>query len=223
MYVLGGYEEKRIGLFKAEVPRGGVLLDIGANIGNHALALSDHFDEIHAFEPNPDVFERLVGNVARNPGVPIQAVNAGLGAEAGALTFYRPVADATNRGTGTFVRAQAPEQFSETQLPVMTGDDYVEAKLGGRKVAAIKIDVQGFEPDVLRGLTRTIERDRPAIWIEVTPATQAGLAAALPRYPTRLRAFVNERKFGLINTEVVRNTTLNEMLSREGDYLIQPA
>lgn len=223
MYVLGGYEEKRIELFKSEVPRGGVLLDIGSNIGNHALALSDHFDEIHAFEPNPDVFVRLRGNIAANPGARIQAVNAGLGAKAGTLTFYRPLESSTNRGTGTFVRSQAPDQYTETQLPVVVGDDYVEGKLAGRRVAAIKIDVQGFEPDVLRGLARTLERDRPAIWLEVTPATQAGLASALPTYPTRLRAFVNERKFGLINSEVVRDTTLTQMQSREGDYLIQPA
>ena len=61
------------------------------------------------------------------------------------------------------VKPDAPEaQGQAVPIRIVTGDDW----LGGRAVHAIKIDTAGSEVDVLRGLKRTIQMQRPPILID---------------------------------------------------------
>src|SRR5690242_904630 len=55
-----------------------VVLDIGANIGNHTLAFATRARAVHAFEPIPYLFDVLSGNVARNQLAHVQAHNLAL-------------------------------------------------------------------------------------------------------------------------------------------------
>ncbi len=137
--------------------RGKTLLDIGANIGNHALFLAKNFDTVHCFEPNPVALARLGTNVDLNNS-PIVIHGVGLGAKDDNLPFY----DAPgNLGMGGF----KPNGVSNAVLPIRRGDTYLADK-GIANIDFIKIDVEGFEPDVLEGLAQTIARDRPVIVFE---------------------------------------------------------
>lgn len=220
MYMFGGYEADRIDRFLAIAPRDGVLLDVGANIGNHSLAMSRHFTAVHAFEPNPVAFARLRQNISANPSAPVTAVNAGLGSLAGTLPFFQPLEGAMNQGTGTFVAGEAPEAFQILELPILKGDDYVSSHLRGSRIAAIKIDVQGFEPAVLDGFADTIASHRPVIWLEATPSTRQKIAASLPKYPYRVDRFMPIRTLALLNGERLRPATVAELMASDGDYLI---
>lgn len=138
---------------------GGTLLDVGANIGNHALYLADAFDAVHCFEPDPAIADRLAANAALN-AIPLHIHRVGLGAVDAELPFY-PTEEG-NLGTGSF----AP-RFGDavTTLPVRNGDTYLAAA-AIRDVSFIKIDVEGFELQVIEGLRHTIERDLPTIVLE---------------------------------------------------------
>lgn len=179
IYADGIYEPRLIDYLSLHV-RGRTMLDIGANIGNHALSLSKNFEDVHCFEPNPLVVERLEENIALN-GIAVAVHPVGLGDEDVKLPFHSNITG--NLGGGSFVHTQFP--VSDI-LPIRHADDYLETH-GIRNVDFIKLDVEGFEPRVLRGLCRTIVRDRPIIAFEYDgqrgdPAVFHEIKAALPGY-----------------------------------------
>jgi FkbM family methyltransferase len=168
-YLFGGYERREIELFLATIPaeRRRTILDIGANVGTHSLSFARAFANVHSFEPNPLVVDRLRRNVSLNQAGNIHVHQVGLSDEAGMLDLYAP--DSGNQGLGTFLET---EQYDRALVrigsaEIVIGDVYVAALAGGGTIDAIKCDVQGFEVPVFRGLTETIERDRPIVWVEI--------------------------------------------------------
>ncbi|MES1929770.1 SAM-dependent methyltransferase [Salinisphaera dokdonensis CL-ES53] len=162
--------------------RGGCFLDIGANLGNYSLALAPHFQKTLAFEANPATYELLSQNARANPQLRITPVAIGLSSEAGTLEFYPN--DAGNSGASGFEKPRAGS--TPVRLEVAPGDAFAgqfEARVG-----AIKIDVEGHELEVIRGLKTTIARDRPIIfmeWLTTTMQEKGGfeaLNALLPGY-----------------------------------------
>lgn len=55
---------------------GGVMLDIGANIGNHSVFLAKHFDAVHAVEPSPRTFNVLTMNASLAPNIQCHQIAA---------------------------------------------------------------------------------------------------------------------------------------------------
>ena len=135
------------------------MLDVGANIGNHAIYLSERFKQVHCFEPAPMAADRLEENVRLNGLANIRVHRVGLGACDGILPFCETPHDL---GLARFVD---PDSGSDTQLPIMTGDRWVaENRL--QSVDFIKIDVEGLELEVLKGLSQTIAKFSPLIAFE---------------------------------------------------------
>nr|WP_306267873.1 FkbM family methyltransferase [Pararhizobium sp. IMCC3301] len=171
LYLFGGYEQDEIDAFLSNIPleRHGVLLDIGANIGVHSIAFSRHFDRVIAFEPNPTLWADFVRMRADNEADNLALVKCALGSENGELPFF--LVDNFNLGLGTLVQ---DEQYDRPlkkahDVPVRIGTE-VLAEQGIGKVDVIKIDVQGFELEVMRGLADIVERNRPIIWMEFAEA-----------------------------------------------------
>ncbi len=160
----------------------GCFVDIGANLGNYSLALAPHYLKTVAFEPNPAVFPLLEHNIAANPGLKIVPIARALSCRRQSRLFF-PTPHG-NSGASGFER-QRPE-VDPLELETAAGDDY--AQEFAPRVAAIKIDVEGHELDVLRGLEATIAHDRPAIfmeWLTHTMAEKGGFDALqelLPDY-----------------------------------------
>lgn len=158
--------------------------DIGSNIGQHALFMSNHAHQIHAFEPFDEVRSRLNHHIELNDLKNIQVHNVGLGETAGEFDFYAPTGG--NRGIGSFVAStRGKGNVPIGKLQVVRGDDYFLAS-GISNVQMIKIDVEGFEKGVLHGLTQTLKKCRPIVVCEVTYgepesfATLQELQIALP-------------------------------------------
>lgn len=131
--------------------RPGLVLDIGANIGNISQALIAAGHRVVAFEPQPEVYELLELNCPA-----AQCYNLALGSKC--ATVQMPAVDYSQRGnfgglgigTGTGLAVE-----------VRTLDSFAFDN-----VSLIKIDVEGFEEEVLRGATETIRRWRPIIYLE---------------------------------------------------------
>src|SRR5205085_1699030 len=58
-----------------------LMIDIGANIGNHTVALATHFKAVHSVEPHPVLFRILEANVIRNHLGQVSCHNFGLAGE----------------------------------------------------------------------------------------------------------------------------------------------
>lgn len=203
VYFYGAYEADELAFVRnwwASRP-GGVALDIGANVGHHTMAFSRIFRTVHAFEPNPSVFAQLQSTVNRN-----QIANAtlhpfGLWHSDTVLQFNVP--PDRNTGMGSF-KEEIPgmESVEKLELPVRCGDDVLEAA-GLERIDLLKIDVQGAEGEALDGLSRTLARSHPLVWVEISPTTRETvptLASVMqklgsysfePLYLTRRNSFVN--------------------------------
>lgn len=141
-------------------------VDVGANIGNHCLYFSRRFDKVLAFEPNPLAVDLLHWNLRANDirNVTVHAV--GLAEQASAATM-----SVVDRNLGASHLDTRPAAGSgggnRVQVDLVRGDDLLLAE---EVVDLVKVDVEGFELGVLRGLHRTLERHRPIVLAETLPA-----------------------------------------------------
>jgi FkbM family methyltransferase len=138
-----------------------VSLDVGANIGNHALIIADHSRRVVAFEPVDFIFEALETNIRQNQAGHIEAVNAGLSDVAAETDIFIP--DNGNLGSSSLEMAEGGGETLKVRT--LVGDNYL-ARLQPGKIDFIKLDVEGHEVPALRGLENTIGRYQPLLLLE---------------------------------------------------------
>lgn len=216
-FLFGGYERDLVDLFLSRVRKGGLALDVGANIGNHTAFFAEHFDNVLAFEPNPIVIEALRRNLRSLSNVTI--CTFGLSETAGNFPFYN--ISNGNAGLGTFSDVEQYDASLERagMAELKVADEF----LAGNNVAAVKIDVQGFEANVLRGMRLTLEKSKPIVWVEWGAGTKSDVSSRLELenlFPYR----ISLEKFETSGT-LVRKTQLNSFLGDQldaGNYLVSP-
>lgn len=152
-----------------------VFIDVGSNRGEaiSSMLTANHPNQIIGFEPNPLIFEKLRNLVRQNDHVTVH--NYGLGSKNQDLTLYVPFYRKWMfDGLGSFKYEAARDwlksrmwQFDEKKLTVRELDCKIR-KLDDFKLKPyfIKIDVQGFELEVLKGGRKTIEANKPILLIE---------------------------------------------------------
>ncbi len=149
------YEREMLEDIAARVSPGDLVVDVGANVGNHSIYLAAVAGcRVAAFEPNPSLCDAIRASAALNGLQDRVAVHAiGLGR-----------ADALAR----FDEAK-PENLGAQKLALGEGEIEVRRldALGlPGPVKVLKIDVEGMEVDVLEGAAALVARDRPMLYIE---------------------------------------------------------
>lgn len=170
------YEIATVEFMKKTLKEGDIFLDIGTNIGYVAAVAADlvgESGEIHAFEPIPLYFEVLKRLVLNNPKYHIVANQCALGEDSGQakIDFANPPHIGGSSMTPGVLPSSIPRNTIE--VPVMRLDNYIEQKkIKKDKISLIKIDVEGFEFPVLKGLPKYFENTnyRPPIICEITPS-----------------------------------------------------
>ena len=172
VYFLGGYARHELLLLRdlaralqPGLPRKLTFVDVGANIGNHSLFMAAQGARVLAFEPYGPAAAKLLEKVRANPGFDISVFEFGLGDRDGELQFRPPVG--ANIGTGSF----ASREGHSLTLSVQRGDEVFE-RLQLPPIDLLKIDVEGFEPNVLQGLHRRLRADRPLMLFELSEAAR---------------------------------------------------
>ncbi|GJM14487.1 MAG: hypothetical protein DHS20C12_28900 [Pseudohongiella sp.] len=140
--------------------------DVGANIGQHSLFMSLHADQVHSFEPYSAVSKKLEQHIELNDIGNISLHKLGLSNQQEELDFYAPTG--RNQGIGSFDAGTVSKGNKNLgKLALVRGDDYLlENDL--QDIALLKVDVEGFEKNVVSGLTATLERSRPIMVLEIT-------------------------------------------------------
>src|SRR5271155_1215235 len=142
-------------------------LDIGANIGNHSLFFADRFARVIAAEPNPIFCLALRATIALNGLTNVELFECGFGSEAGRFAYRQ--ASSANLGASQFIIAGESAAAKDCpQLEIRIGDEVVES-LDISRLGLIKIDVEGLELAVLKGLPRTLSRHDPVVMFEAPP------------------------------------------------------
>lgn len=163
--------------------RKGVAIDVGANIGNHSIYLSNFVAHTTiAIEPNPSILATLRKNLASNAGNYLIA-DCAVGKTRGRGRVVAPPAKEDNIGMAKI------EIASDQDSPILisTIDDVVESYLSGQSnfvdVAVIKIDIEGMEIEALAGAANVISVHKPELYVEAqTPGSLKEVASFLQNY-----------------------------------------
>jgi len=147
-------------IFSQIVGPGGLVVEVGANIGAHTVELArlaGRDGEVHAFEPQRIVFQALCANLALNQCANVFARQAAVGANAGTITVPHLDPSVRENFGGVSLRGVT---FGES-VPLITLDS-----LDLPACQLLKVDVEGMEVEVLKGAEQMIETHRPIMYLE---------------------------------------------------------
>jgi FkbM family methyltransferase len=144
---------------------GDVLYDVGANVGFFAL-IGARFvapgGHVYALEPAPDNAAAVRANAQLNDLGHVTVLERAAGARAGTAALQVVEDQSWSKLAAT---GEHPLTTRVLDVEVVALDDLVEGGL--RPPTLVKIDVEGFELEVLEGMRRTLERHRPAVICEL--------------------------------------------------------
>ncbi len=138
------------------------IIDIGANIGFTTLCAARicHNGTVISFEPSSHNLKKCLRNIELNNPNNVRVFPLGVGSESKFL--YLHVRHKTNLG----MNQVAMESDGNEKIEIITLDEWIPAN-SISKVDVIKIDVEGFEMEVLKGAESVIRKFRPKLFIEV--------------------------------------------------------
>ena len=183
IYLMGAFEPNTIAAYKRLLKPGDIAIDIGANIGAHTLHLAKLVGSegrVFAFEPGADIYQKLKKNQSLNENIAnrIETRQIMLLAE-------------DNASLPENIYARWPLKSTEAAHPLLRGVaistagartltlDTVIAQQELTHIDLIKLDVDGYEFDVLCGAQKSVATYKPAIIFEHSPYTsmERGLKA----------------------------------------------
>ena len=168
IYYYGSHEAATLRLLRrileAQAAKGTepVYLDIGTNIGQHLIAVASKATRAYGFEPWDKVRDVALKHIALNDFSHVEVLPFGLSDTAAHLPYFPPATG--NLGIGSFM-SEAENTGAPITLEVRKGDDVIKDM--GIKPSLLKIDTEGFESFVLKGLRQTLETFRPAVIFEL--------------------------------------------------------
>jgi len=126
------------------------MIDVGGEIGSYSIPLSPYFNKIHTFEPNIENYSLIKDTIDKNNITQISLYNLACG---------------DVNSTCTVVGTYSTEiSLKEGITKIVRLDDFITDE-----ISFIKIDVEGFEYDVLRGAKQIIDKYKPIIYLETHP------------------------------------------------------
>lgn len=179
----GEYSEGEVALFRQLVPRGGTVVEVGANIGSLTVPLSrmaGPSGQVIAFEPQRAVFNVLCGNVALNGLSNVTPLRVAVGRAPGRIAI--PLLGYGDKGNygGVAVGARSGGPMEDVAMDRL---DSLEVP----RLDLLKIDVEGAEVDVIVGAEALLQRFRPAIFVENDRKEHShDLISAIERHDYRL-------------------------------------
>jgi FkbM family methyltransferase len=165
---------------------GDTIIEIGGHIGYFStlfMKIAGAQGAVFVFEPSKEnlaYLKKNVDNLPENLGSKVRIVEKGVGDLSGVLDFYLdPITGQNNSFVQDFDGFYANRKFSadknaeliKVQVPIVQLDEYLSSD--DQCPNFVKIDVEGFELNVVRGMTKTIEKYSPAIMIEIQKDEEA--------------------------------------------------
>jgi FkbM family methyltransferase len=155
---LGAFEPRETAIVLRLLRAGMTFVDVGANIGYFTLLAASRVGargRVFAIEPSPVAHDRLEATVLRNAIARVVTLRLALGEQPGWLDLYLPQ-EGSRLHSPTMVHTPGVRTIS---VPVRTLDDCLD-EWGVEHVHFLKLDIEGYEPHVLRGARRALAAGR---------------------------------------------------------------
>lgn len=181
-------------------------VDVGANVGWYACVAAKHMPNdatVYAFEMDSFNYDLLVENVRLNGCTGIRCIHAAVAGRVGTVRYKRQCA-----APSTMHRIVPESSADLVVVEAITLDRFFEC--GRIKPDVIKIDVEGAEAMVLRGMTRLLQETGPALFLEIHPRHLAQFGTS----PLELVAFLRERDYRLYEIPQMRGFGAGQPLRR---------
>lgn len=157
-HIYPAFESDTMRLFETLISDTDICLDVGANVGCTTIGMANLSKSVFAFEPVKSTFDMLRENVTKSGLSNITLFNFGLGEQNASLTIAY---DKENRSGAHLTEDKEVNDFFINET--------VELKVADEvlfDVDFIKIDVEGYELCVLKGMHRTILKHKPTVFLE---------------------------------------------------------
>jgi len=154
-----GYEAEEIQAFLGLLESHDTVLDIGANVGLYSCLAASRSKHTVCFEPSPRNLNFLYRNLWENQYSEVEVFPLGLAARCGLGRIYG------FGGISSFVPGWAQAHEAHSTLVPMTTLDAVTAGRFPESKLLIKMDVEGFELDVLAGAAATVDLNPKPTWL----------------------------------------------------------
>ena len=161
-YFLGSYEKERMSFLLNNSKKSNVFVDVGAHIGFYSILSSDYFKHVYSFEPNLRNYQKLLKNIKKNKlEKKIKCFNYGLGDKKQTL---KGISEKKGKLIQTSGFSISENNISGEDVLIFKGDDTLKFI---NEDITIKIDVEGFEYNVLKGLEETLNKNNCYLQIEI--------------------------------------------------------
>jgi FkbM family methyltransferase len=144
----------------------GMVIEVGANMGVHTVPMATELARqgrsMLALEPQPIIFQQLCANLALNGLMNVTALSYACGSEKGAVSFEVPDYRSLGNFGSTSMHTGSESNTRHATVPCIRLDDLVP----DATVGLIKIDVEGYELQVLEGSSKILARSLPVLYVE---------------------------------------------------------
>lgn len=168
-----GHEPETAPHFYRLAVKARVTIDVGAHVGYFSLlaAYANPNGSVHAFEPLPQVHDRLQRNIELNGLNNVSCHRLALGRQSGREEFFHvpdSIPSSSSLSRSFMESIVDKDRLVASPVEVKTLDEFLTAN-DVRGVDLVKIDTEATEDQVVAGMLETIARDRPAVVCEVLP------------------------------------------------------
>lgn len=197
IFFFGGYDLTGMFLTEKIIQRigRGDILDIGSNVGNHALFYSRFANKVFCFEPNPEVLEKLRVNVSESKAENVVIFDFALSNINGKLRFFKN--SERNLGGGSFECGhEGIDPITSQFLVAKRGDDVLPDL--GAGINYVKLDVEGHEAKVLQGMKKWSENLRPVFDFEFSKTLKESIGnknELMALFPNDYTLFGTQQKY----------------------------
>lgn len=174
IWLLGSFEPETLRSYSRIVKAGDVVLDIGANVGAHTLPLSRLVGDaglVIAFEPTDYAFLKLQQNLSGNKNIVkrVRCLQVMLGDQSEGAHPPAALYSSWPLNMDKDLHPEHRGRLMTTNGAVATTLDAVLAELNLERLDCVKLDIDGFECQMLRGAHSTLLKWHPTIIMELAP------------------------------------------------------